>query len=123
MHKIYFKAPEGAGETPILSFDGLELIASCPAGKAAMTARSLLDGSDVHVTFGTPSDTQEHSEGDSKFEAGHTLDAMAETKRGTGQLVDLLADGTVVTVDYGVDDTPSLGEFQGCVFGGVAIAG
>ncbi len=123
VRKLFLKAPEGAGETPILNLDGLELIAACPAGKAVLVARSLADRSDAHLVFGTPSNTEEHSEGDSAFEAGDTLDAMAESKRGTGELVDLLDDGTAVTVDYAVDDTPSLGEFQGCVFGGVAIAG
>jgi hypothetical protein len=123
VRKIFLKAPEDSGETPILSLNGLELIASCPAGKAVLTAKSLADKSDAHLTFGTPSNTEEHSEGDSLFEAGHTLDAMAETKRGAGELVDLLDNGTTVTVHYAVDDKPSLGDFHGCVFGGVAIAG
>ena len=123
VRKIFFEAPEDTGETQILSLDGLELIASCPAGKAVLTARSGADKSDAHLTFGTPSDNQEHSEGDSAFEAGHTLDALAEAKRGAGELVDLLDNGTTVTVHYAVDDTPSLSDFHGCVFGGVAIAG
>jgi len=123
VRKIFFKAPEDTGETPILNLDGLELIASCPAGKAALTAKSLAGKSDAHLTFGTPSDTEEHSEGDSAFEAGNTLDALAESKRGAGELIDLLDNGTTVTVHYAVDDTPSLSDFHGCVFGGVAIAG
>ncbi len=123
VRKIFFRAPEDGGETAILNLDGLELVAGCPGGKAVLTARSLLDNSDAHLTFGTPSNTQQHSEGDSAFEAGDTLDALAETKRGTGELVDLLDNGASVTVDYAVDDTPSLGAFHGCVFGGVAIAG
>ena len=123
VRKIFLKAPEGTGETPILNLDGLELIASCPGGKAVLIARSLADKSDVHLIFGTASDTEQHSEGDSAFEVGNTLDALAGTKRGTGELVDLLDNGTTVTVDYAVDDTPSLGGFHGCVFGGVAFAG
>lgn len=119
--KIYLKAPTGTGATTILDFDGLQLIASCIGGAASLEARSTVDNSDARVMFGTTAGDVVHMTGSSAFNSGSTFDAMAGTPRGTGVLVDNRPDGGSVTVNFGVDDTASLGSFDGCVFGGVAF--
>ena len=120
--KFAFKGAPAASPVVALDFGGLRLTASCTGGgDPKVLVSTTVNDSIVRRTIqvgGTSS-----TGGDKNFDLGDSISAVGSETSGIGRIVYSQPNGSVVTVDYSFDDSPTYGTQNACTLVGVASQG